>query len=192
MENPKRKKQAKTLRIFRKIHRATAITLFAFFFLISISGFLLGWKKHSGEILLAKTHEGSSTNLSEWLAIDSLHFIANKVLHDSVSKDLSLKIDRIDIRKEKGVVKFIYENHYWGIQLDGVTGKVLSVRSRRSDFIEHLHDGSILDNYFGTSGIIKVFYTSVMGLALLGFTITGFWLWYGPKRMKHLSRKHEY
>jgi hypothetical protein len=26
-----------------------------------------------------------------------------------------------------------------------------------------------------------------MGLALLLFTITGFWLWYGPKRMKQVK-----
>jgi len=191
LENPKRKKQAKTLRLFRKIHRAMAIILFAFFFIISISGLLLGWKKHSGEILLAKTYQGSSTNLAEWLPIDSLHSIANKVLHDSISQNLSLELDRIDIRKGKGIVKFIYENHYWGIQLDGATGEVLSLRSRRSDFIENLHDGSILDDYFNTNGLIKLFYTSVMGMALFTFTLTGFWLWYGPKRMKHMSREHK-
>ena len=48
-----------------------------------------------------------------------------------------------------------------------------------------IHDGSILDYYIATSnGQIKLFYTSIMGLALLTFTITGFWLWYGPKRMR--------
>jgi hypothetical protein len=29
-----------------------------------------------------------------------------------------------------------------------------------------------------------VIYSTIMGVALLIFTITGFWLWYGPKRMK--------
>ena len=161
-----------------------------FFFIISLSGLLLGWKKNSGELLLAKTHKGSSTNLAVWLPIDSLLIIAKRTLHDSVSPELSSAVDRIDIRKDKGVVKFIFKNHYWGIQLDGATGKVLSVRSRRSDFIENLHDGSIIDNYFNTNGQIKLVYTSIMGLALLTFTITGFWLWFGPKRMKYMSRKH--
>jgi hypothetical protein len=97
----------------------------------------------------------------------------------------------MDIRKEKGVIKFVYKNHYWGIQLDGATGKVLNISRRNSDFIENLHDGSILDAYLGTSGVIKLLYSTVMGLALTSFTVTGFWLWYGPKRMKHLSRKHQ-
>ena len=158
---------------------------------MSVSGLLLGWKKHSGELLQAKTYQGSSSKLEEWLSIDSLNTIATKTLHDSISPTLSFELDRMDIRKEKGVVKFVYKDHYWGIQLDGVTGRVLSISSRRSDFIERLHDGSILDGYLGTNDIIKLLYSTIMGLALATFTVTGFWLWYGPKRMKHLSRKHQ-
>lgn len=191
MENPKRKRQAKTLRLFRKIHRYSAIFLLVFFFIMALSGLLLGWKKHSGELLQAKTYQGSSTNLNEWLPLDSLLTIAGSTLHDSISTDLSLELDRMDIRKEKGVVKFVYKNHYWGIQLDGATGKVLNISRRNSDFIENLHDGSILDRYLSTNGLIKLLYSTVMGLALTSFTVTGFWLWYGPKRMKHMSRKHQ-
>jgi len=183
-EKSARQKQAKTLRIFRKVHRMTGASLFAFFFIVSITGLLLGWKKNTGGFLLAPTIEGSSTDLKEWLPMDSLHSIACRVLHDSVSADLSLDLDRIDIRKEKGVVKFVFTEHYWGIQLDGATGKLLQIERRRSDFVENIHDGSILDNYLGTNGIIKLIYTTVMGIALLIFTITGFWLWYGPKRMR--------
>ena len=191
MENPKRSKQAKTLRSFRKIHRYSAIALFVFFFIMAISGLLLGWKKHSGEILQAKTYKGSSAKFTEWISLDSLNNIAINTLRDSISPDLSSELDRMDIRKDKGVIKFIFKNHYWGIQLDGATGKVLSIRKRHTDFIERLHDGSILDGYLGTNGLIKLVYSTIMGLALTTFTVTGFWLWYGPRRMKHLSRKHQ-
>jgi len=191
LENPKRKKQAKILRSFRKIHRYSAISLLVFFFIMALSGLLLGWKKHSGELLQAKTYTGTSSELNEWLSIDSLNTIATMTLLDSISPALSFDLDRIDIRKEKGAVKFIYKNHYWGIQLDGVTGKVMRISRRRSDFIESLHDGSLLDSYLGTNDIIKLLYSTIMGLALTTFTVTGFWLWYGPKRMKHLSRKHK-
>ncbi|MDV7139629.1 PepSY-associated TM helix domain-containing protein [Maribacter sp. TH_r10] len=181
----KRIKQARTLRIFRKIHRITGATLFIFFFFISVTGFLLGWKKHSNGMLIPDTYKGTSTNLKEWLPIDSLHTKAVLVLRDSVSTNISTEIDRIDIRKEKGSVKFVFTDHFWGVQLDGATGDVLHVDKRYSDFIENIHDGSILDKYFNTSGgLIKVIYTSIMGIALLLFTITGFWLWYGPKRMR--------
>ena len=46
-------------------------------------------------------------------------------------------------------------------------------------------DGSIIDDWLGIPhGIFKVFYNSLMGVTLIIFTVTGFWLWYGPKRMK--------
>lgn len=189
MENIHRQQQAKLLRVFRKIHRTTGAFLFVFFFIISITGLLLGWKKHSGELLLPPSYQGTSADLKDWLPIDSLHKNAIRILHDSVSADLSLVLDRIDIRQDKGMVKFVFADHFWGIQLDGATGKLLHIERRRSDFVEKIHDGSVLDFYFGTDGQIKLVYTSITGLALLTFTITGFWLWYGPKRMRKVSHQ---
>lgn len=184
-EKNKRRRQAKLIRTFRKIHRTTGAMLFVFFFFISVTGLLLGWKEHSSGLILPKSRKGTSTDLKNWLPLDSLHTNACKILHDSVSADLSTELERIDIRNDKGVVKFVFADHFWGIQLDGATGKLLQIEQRRSDFIENIHDGSILDYYFGTTeNYIKLVYTSVMGFALLTFTITGFWLWYGPKRMR--------
>ncbi|MDD3722490.1 MAG: PepSY domain-containing protein [Lutibacter sp.] len=187
-KRPSRKQQAKILRTFRKIHRITGALLFIFFFFISISGIILGWKSHSNGFIIPKSHEGTSTNLKDWMPLDSLHKKANLILHDSVSADLSLELNRIDIRKNKGMLKFVFKNHYWEIQLDGATGKLLNIGKRHSDLFENIHDGSILDRYLATSnGQIKVIYTTFMGSALFLFTVTGFWLWYGPKRMKRIK-----
>jgi uncharacterized iron-regulated membrane protein len=184
-DNTKRQQQAKLLRIFRKVHRQTGALLFIFFFFISISGLLLGWKKHSAGVLLAKSYKGTSTNLKDWLPLDSLHQNACQILRDSLGANLSLELDRIDVRQDKGMVKFVFAQHFWGVQLDGATGQLLHIEKRRADFIEKIHDGSILDFYLGTSdGQIKLVYTSITAIALLIFTITGFWLWYGPKTMR--------
>ena len=189
-EKKDRQQQAKLLRISRKLHRKTGALLFIFFFIIAITGLALGWKKHSGGIILAKTHKGTSTKLADWLPIDSLQKNAFKILHDSVDKTLSLRPNRIDIRPEKDTVKFVFEDHFWGLQLDGATGNLLHIEQRRSDFIENIHDGSILDRYFRTSyNQIKLICTSIMGIALLIFTITGYGLWYGPKRMRRQTVK---
>jgi len=186
----KLKQQAKILRTFRKIHRTMGALLFVFFFVVSITALLLGWKKNSVNIILPDTQQGISTNLDNWLPIQNLQVIAFKALQDSISKDIDLDLDRIDARPNKGVVKFVFENHYWGVQLDGESGKVLSISQRRADFIENIHDGSILDNAFGTnSNILKLIYTTLMSVALFTFTLTGFWLWYGPKRMRRAKRK---
>lgn len=183
------KKQAKWIRASRWLHRKIAIALFFFFLLISATGVLLGTKKQTG--LLAPTQKGSSADLSAWLPVDSLQKNANRYLRDSVSKDLSVELDRIDIRPGKGIAKFIYKNHYSGLQLDGTTGKLLSIETRSSDFIENLHDGSILDDLFGTGDEqIKVSYTVIMGLSLLLLVLSGLWLWYGPKRLRSAKRSH--
>ncbi len=190
MENSKRKYQAAILRSFRKVHRTTGAFLFTFFFVIAVTGLLLGWKKNSGDYLLPKTQQGIAHNLKGWLSVDSLHKIAVHYLQDSVSSTASSSLERIDIRPEKGIAKFVFEENFIGLQLDGVTGQLLHIDKRRSDFIEKVHDGSILDLYFNNSGgILKLIYTTIMGLALLVFTITGFWLWYGPKRMRAANHK---
>lgn len=189
-ENNNRQKRASLLHLFRRVHRTLGALLFLFFVFISCSGLLLGWKKHSNGLILPKSYKGTSTNLKDWLPLDSLHTIAITTLHDSLDHTLSTDLERIDVRKNKGMVKFVFIDHYYGIQLDGATGELLQIERRRSDIIENIHDGSILDYFFNTSKEqIKLIYTSIIGLALLTFSITGFWLWYGPKILKYRSKK---
>ena len=181
----KRKNQAKILRIVRKIHRTTGALLFVFFFLISVTGFLLGIKKHSGGLILPETKTGTSSQISQFLPLDSLQKKAVRFMADYSKETNEIEIDRIDVRPEKGIVKFTFKSNFYEIQLDGVTGNLLQIELRRSDFIEKIHDGSIVDYYLGfKSGIFKLVYTIIMSFALMIFTITGFWLWYGPKKMR--------
>ena len=183
------KQQAKWIRRFRWFHRKIAIFLFVFFFIISITGLLLGIKKQTG--LLAPTQTGASNDLSTWLSVDSLYKIAAKYLRDSVDPSLSFELDRIDIRPKKGIVKFIFQDHYRALQLDGTTGKILLVEKRKSDLIENIHDGSILDRLFGTGGEeAKVTYTVIMGTSLFMLVLSGFWLWYGPKRLRRSKKRN--
>lgn len=189
----RQRRRARILRISRSVHRTTGALLFVFFFVVACTGLLLGWKKNSGGVILAKTYQGSSADLKDWLPIHVLHEKAVVAMRESVAPGLSLELDRIDVRPDKGVVKFVFVEHYWGVQLDGATGEVLHLERRRADFIENVHDGSILDYLAGTKGgQLKLAYTSIMGLALLVFTCTGFWLWYGPKRYRAKSRYHRH
>ena len=181
----KRQQQAKTLRIFRRIHRITGACLFFFFLFVSVSGVLLGWKKHSGDLILPKTYKGSSTQLNQWLPIARLHDSAIAAYEEHINDTPSPQVDRMDVRASKGTIKFTFKDVYWEVQLDGATGEVLHVGQRNSDFIEQLHDGSYVDRLLGSDlGAFKLFYTTVMGSALFVFCVTGFWLWYGPKRMR--------
>ena len=186
----RRRSQANILKLFRKIHRTTGAMLFLFFFIVALSGLFLGWKKHSGGAILAKSYQGTSTDMKDWLPMDVLTEKAVDAARSTISPDISPALDRIDVRPDKGMIKFVFVEGYWGVQIDAATGNLLHVERRRSDLIENVHDGSILDVLFGTTdGQIKLAYTSIMGVALLSFTITGFWLWLGPKRMRALSKQ---
>ena len=156
MKSKKKELHAKILRKVRKVHRTSGALLFSFFFIVAITGLLLGWKKNSNGLILPQSQKGVSTELKDWLPLDTLQNIAFKALIDSIDKNIDLELQRIDARPDKGMVKFVFNNHYWGIQLDGSTGDILAVTKRRSDFFENIHDGSIVDIIFGTKGeIIK-------------------------------------
>ncbi len=190
LEESQRKRRAALLRTARKIHRFTGAALFVFFFLVAVSGLLLGWKKHSDGLILAKSYSGKSTDTRDWLPIHQLQENAIRAAREQIDPNMSVVIDRIDIRPDKGMVKFVFAEGYWGVQIDCTSGELLHVERRRSDLIENIHDGTIVDYLLGmTSGQFKLVYTSVMGTALLIFTITGFWLWHGPKKFRNRTGK---
>ncbi|MFN0244396.1 MAG: PepSY domain-containing protein [Planctomycetota bacterium] len=184
--NPiQRRRDAKLLRVARKVHRTAGAGLFVFFTLVACTGLLLGWKKHSGGAILPKSYRGQSTDPRDWMAVHLLHEKALEVVREHIAPDHPTELERIDFRPDKGMVKFVFVSGYWGVQLDCTSGELLHLERRRSDFIENIHDGSILDYLLQTSDEqVKLVYTSIMGVALLVFTTTGFWLWYGPKRFR--------
>ncbi len=72
------------------------------FFVISINGLLLGWKKHTGGVILPKSYQGVSTDPRDWLPIHVLHDEAVATAHTRISPDLSLELERIDLRPDSG------------------------------------------------------------------------------------------
>ncbi|HKZ79325.1 MAG TPA: hypothetical protein VJ124_13680 [Pyrinomonadaceae bacterium] len=62
-----RKQQAKILKVAREVHRITGALLFTFFFVVAVTGLLLGWKKHTGGVILANAAVGRSVNPEVWL-----------------------------------------------------------------------------------------------------------------------------
>lgn len=173
-------------RLYRKLHKWVAVPLFAFMFLMGLTGLLLGWKKHTG--LLPPTAKGGSSEAAAWLHVDSLQRIAQAYAADSLHK--STAIERIDIRPKKGIAKIVFADHFSELQLDCSTGEILSVNARYSDILEKIHDGSILDFYFQTSNEqVKLTYTTAVSSSLLLLSFTGFWLWYNPKRIRKMKAR---
>jgi len=151
------------------------IILSLFFIIMAFSGFSLAWKKNSGELLMAKTANGMSNNPNQWLSIDSLVNIASKTVPNE-------ELDKVDLRPAKGVGKFIFIPSQKEIQLDLKTGQIMSNSTRYSDWFEKIHDGSIVSDEF------KLFYSSLLGISLFLFCLTGLWMYLEPKQLKKLKR----
>lgn len=166
------KKFIKSLRTYRKVHRWIGLGLAIFVLLSSLTGLILAFKKDFS-ILQPISQRGTSQDLEGALPLDSLAALAENNFFQE--KGFFNSIDRIDIRPSKGMSKIIFEKGYWEAQLDIHTGALLSLERRHSDWIEALHDGSIISEIFKK---ISMTYLS-LGLFILVFS--GIWLFFGPK-----------
>lgn len=94
------------------------------------------------------------------------------------------QFDRIDVRADRGVVKFIASNR-WEAQIDMTTLEVLSLEYRRSDLIEQIHDGSFFADW------VKTYVFLPTGVVLLCLWLTGIWMFFEPyyKRWRRAKRR---
>ena len=171
---------AVSLRKYRQWHRWIGISIGILIVISSLSGILLALKKNV-DTLQPPTRE-SKTSSGKWLDIKTIGEQASQALiHQSGLPQVT--IDRMDVRPDKGIVKVNFVEGYWEVQLDGYSGEVLSIARRHSDWIEKLHDGSIISDTF------KLISMHALGLGLLLLSISGFWLWFGPRKMRKIKKK---
>lgn len=173
-------KRVRSIRSFRKYHRFFGLIMAVFLLISAVTGLLLGWKKDAAWIQ-PPTQKGTK-DLTEWLDIHELGALAQSALAEAHPDQADNNIDRLDVRPGKGIVKVLFENGYWEVQIDGNSGAVLSINKRYSDFIEHLHDGSIISDTF------KLASMNVLGVSLMIMIISGIWLWYGPRLIRAKKR----
>jgi len=170
---------SKSVRGYRVWHRYFGISLSLFVIISAVTGIFLGWKKNF-DILQPPTQKGVSLKMADWKSADQL---AEAALVSVDSLGLKAEnIDRIEYRPSKGIAKVIFDTGSWEAQVDATTLEILSVAKRHSDWIEKIHDGSII------SEIFKVISMNILGLGLLMLVISGLWLWFGPRRIRKLKR----
>jgi len=170
---------AKNTRWYRKIHKYVAIALFVFMFIIGATGLLLAWKKEFKFIPPTQNDVSALPSLS----LEHIEEIAIGYITENT--DLDPTVNRIDVRPSKGVAKVRFENHYSELQVGIKTGEILSIKTRTSDIIEQIHDGSILDFLFKTNNEeVKKAYVTITCLGLMILSVTGFYLWLNPRRIK--------
>lgn len=177
--NSRNKSLAKSTRWYRKWHRFVAIPLLLFIVVMSATGLLLTWKDE------LSFKPSTSTAHADGRALISLAEIEQTAINYIDSLKLSNDINRIDYRPRNGIAKVRFENHFTELQIDCYTGKIISQKTRTADVIEMIHDGSIIDYLMNSNGKgSKQFYSTLISLGLLFLSLSGFWLWLKPKRMK--------
>jgi uncharacterized iron-regulated membrane protein len=170
-------KYIQSLRRFRALHRLIGITLALLLLISAVTGVLLALKKEVA-IIQPPTVKGSSQEFNEWKSFSEIESLAKTAFHSAYPEQKDNPIDRFDVRPSKGIVKVLFKNGYWEVQLDPVSGEVKSIAKRHSDWIEAIHDGSIISHLF------KLISMNFLGFGLLVLITTGLWLWYGPKKIR--------
>lgn len=175
------KKIVQRLRTFRVWHRTIGLFVAIFLLISSVTGILLALKKDIPAIQ-PPTQKVEFQITDNWLSIPVLEEKAKKALQAKFPDQKINKVDRIDIRPSKGIAKVIFTNANWEVQINAFTGETLSIGKRYSDWIESLHDGSIINDLF------KLISMNLLGISVIFMIFTGLWLYYGPKRFRKLRK----
>lgn len=171
-----------SLRKFRNWHRLLGLSLSLLLLVSAITGILLALKKDVN-IIQPPSQKGISKNLDTWKSVAELSELATVALHQKYPNQKDNLVDRLDVRPSKGTAKVLFKEGNWEVQIDGTTGEIKSIAKRYSDWIESLHDGSIINDTF------KLISMNVLGFGVLFMIITGLWLWYGPKKYREVKRE---
>jgi hypothetical protein len=157
------------------------IPLILFFLVIGVTSILLAWKKKVE--LLPPTLETKVEN-GTWLRPSEIVTIGEQ---EMVKLGEDSEVDRIDIRPDKGTAKVTFKKHFTEVQVDGYSGEVLSIATRHSDWIEKVHDGSIVDFYTTGDEGAKLTYSTLVSIGLILLACSGFYLWYYPKLLRKMK-----
>lgn len=176
-------KYISNLRKSRKLHKLLGTSLSILLFISAVTGVLLSFKKEVA-IIQPPTTKGISKDLKDWLPLDQIDSIARHALYQAHPEQHQNLVKRFDARPSKGIIKALFEKGYWEVQVDAKDGSVKSIAKRHSDWIESLHDGSIVSDLF------KLISMNVLGIGLLLLICSGLWLWYGPKRFRFLKKNY--
>lgn len=162
----------KMYKLARKTHKWLGIVLSLILCNISVTGLLLLEKKEY-EWIQPSTRTGTEGTINDLINMQQVFKVAFAQGHESF-QGLEF-IDRVDFRPDERVFKVRSQKNYMEMQIDAVSGAVLSISTRRSDLYESLHDGS----FFGIFMHGKLMPTVAM--ANLTLVVTGLYLWLNPK-----------
>lgn len=164
-------------RVIRQIHYWISLPLLVTIFIIAATGTLLALKKDFAA-LQPPTRTGSAPGTLDRPISGLIAAVASVPGHAAIGWQ---DVERIDVRPGDGVAKIILHSRT-EIQVDIATGKVVQVGYRTSDFIETIHDFSLLGDWS------KYLFSFGSGIALLIMAGTGAYLFLLPMIVRRRKR----
>lgn len=152
----------------RKVHYWASAVVAVPLLVIIASGLLLQVKKN---VAWVQPRERQGAPAAPTLALPQILEICRQVPGSGIAGWAD--ITRVEVRPAKGLVKVV-SMAGMEIQIDGASGEVLQVATRRSDLIESIHDGS----WFHPAAKLRLFLPA--GVVLLGLLLTGLYLFVLP------------
>lgn len=172
MSTSAKKARQRRFKFFWDTHRWVGIALSLSLIVIAGTGLLLLLKKQF-EWIQPPTQKGVEGEVGDFISLERLVEVvlaANNPNFQSFDD-----IDRVDFRPGKRVHKVRSKHNYAEIQVDAVSGAILSQDSRTSDWIEQIHDGS----FFGDP--VHDYLMPIVALGLVFLVFSGLYLWLAPK-----------
>lgn len=168
----------KFVKLNRTIHNWLSIFIAMPLLLVIVSGMFLLLKKDV-DWIQPPSVRGESADTPQVSHAEMLAAVT------SVEQAKGLKwadFARIDYKTDRGMVKFVTADD-WEIQLDTTNADILSVKVRRSDFFEKLHDGT----YFGDW--MKYYILIPSAICLFTLWITGIYMFIYPYFKKAANKR---
>jgi uncharacterized iron-regulated membrane protein len=167
----------------RTWHRRIASLLFIFFFIVALTGLMLGWKSLFTKTIFDNKEIKAEKKLNKWLSLDTLEVLAAVALNEKTNNHFT-HAESIQLRLASGLINFLFKKKYY-VQVDGGTGALIHIEQKNGGIIQDIHDGAIVDGWLHlNSEVAKTIYSTIMGLSLLFLVVSGFYLWFKPKQIK--------
>ncbi len=158
----------KPYKVVWQLHKWIGIVSALLLINVSVTGLLL-LKKKQFAWLQPPTQTGAAGTAADFITVQKLLDSVVELKHPDFPDTEA--IDRIDFRPGKRIFKVRSVHNNTEVQVDATNGNVLSMATRRSDFLEALHDGS----WFGAW-----LHNILMPLAAVAnflLVVTGLYLW---------------
>lgn len=168
-------------RTLRSAHRWVGFLTSLFLLLIALTGILLALKSKLSWVR-PPSSDGTAIEQFDQLVHPGQAMEAAFAVGDERLKSHK-DVDRVDYRPKDNIYKITSKDGYLEIQVDGSTGKVLTEAARTDQWLEDIHDLS----FFHPE--LRVFILPIIGIGLLGLSISGIVLFAIPPWRRYQFKK---